>query len=271
MKFCGGDDIVDYNLLLGEGTHGVVYGSLISPTIAVKLFNLKHCHDIKSGEYAMHEYVHDQFEKFKNHIDKNLVDYVFVPQVYGFKYLPNSQNPSCCMYYMDQLKPLYNHIIQLSFNYPRDANMILSSGQYVGIDTLKSFGFNNQDVSMINRSIASMMALFHYAMKIDAYDIEYVLARHGHAHGVYAIDYDKVNVYQNDTTIVRKLTENDTETRVIKNELDLSRLLSTSIHYCPHILYPEYQEWKWTYIDMAKKFKHEKLAQLVMEQYEKYF
>ncbi len=255
---CGANHIINYNKVLGSGTHGIVYESLINSNIAVKVYPFQYCKTIKEGEFAIQEMANQQLQQF-NYLVK-------IPEVYGFKYLPNSVNPKCCMYYMDKLKPINNYIIQLSFNYDRNYSQVLPSGYYVGIDTLKGLGYN---ISMINKSIASMMALFHYGLKIDAFDVEFVLTQDG----IYAIDYDKVNYYNEDYeySIKRKLTESDYDQLNIRGEKDVVRLLATSIMYCPHIDYPEYQEWKETYIHTASKLNKQILAQNVMKRYEMYF
>lgn len=271
-QVCGENNIINYKDFIGSGTHGFVYGSFINKNIAIKLYKSTHCNQIQNNEYTIQEIVYDYFKTNLHIVPTELQCLIKLPYVYGFKYLPNSINHTCCMYYMDRLLPLNDYIIQLSFNYDRDYDDILSSGRYVGIDTLLKFGFESYDISLINRCMATMMALFHFGLKMDAYDIEFVLIKNDSCYQIAAIDYDKVNYYEEKYpyNIRRKLTENDYDDRLISNQNDLIKLLATTIIYCPNKNYIEYIEWKETYIQMAKYYKKNKLATLIMNQYEKY-
>lgn len=211
-------------------------------------------------------------QKYKSYLEDGIKNLLKVPYVYGFKYLPNSINHRCCLYYMDKIVSDYV-LLQLSFSYDRNYDDTLSSGRYVGIDTLLSFGFGYGDINKINRTIATMMGLFHYGMNLDAYDVEFVLAIKDGNYKVYVIDYDKVNSFDYNFPYVirRKLTESDYEEKRINDENGLIRLLASSIHYYPHPDYPEYDEWKETYINTARMFDKELLATKVMHQFERYF
>jgi len=261
---CGGDDIINYNDFIGSGTHGSVYGSYLSSMIAVKIFNIQNCDDVKRGEFAFQETSRLHVMKYQHLFDDDVI--INIPKVYGFKYLPTTHNPKCCMYFMDRLI----NIVQLAFNYDRLYDETLSSGRYVGIDTLKLMGYTDKDISMMNRSIASCMSILHYGMKIDAYDVEFVLDQQNK---INAIDYDKVNYYHENYPYIikRKLAENQYENCRITNQHQLSRFLAKAIMYCPHIDYKEYEEWKNTYIHIATHFNKQHLAEHVMTQYEYYF
>lgn len=284
---CNNMTIVNYNNLLGSGTHGIVYGSNISENIAVKIFpssivnipvcygksqSLNSCDVIRNGEYSYQEIAREHLHNAIPYLDSDIKTIIDIPEVYGFKFLPTVTNAKCCSYLMKRLKPLLNNnIIQLTFNYERDHDSILPSGRYVGIDTLKRIGLSNLDISKINRAIASIFAVLHYGMKTDAYDIEFVLASNQEeVYGVYAIDFDKFSMYSETYPycISRKLTETNYDHRQINNQTHLIRLLSTTIGYCPHITYPEYLEWKETYIKTASLYHCSELATKVLTSYE---
>jgi hypothetical protein len=255
---CGRADIINYDACLGSGTHGVVYESLLNPTIAVKVFKENECEDVKNKEYVVQEVLYNSLQKYLHVFDKDLQEIIMVPNIYGFMYLPDTINKQCCMYYMDKLEPIKGHLIQLSFNYSRDYDQILSSGRYVGIDSLKTLGI---DISLVNRAMASMMALCHFKLNMDAFDVEFVLCKHN-------VNYFTTNY---PFVLKRKLTEQDVDIITIKNDCDLARVIALTIHYCPHIAYEEYQEWKDTYLHMANKFGQLCLAQQVIKQFECYF
>ena len=291
QQLCQAGNLIDYNNPIGSGTHGTVYASFLSNEIAVKVFPIKtshvptcfgvkqtnSCDIIRTGEYAYQETARETINQSKAFFDKDIIGIIDVPDVYGFKFLPNSNQAQCCSYLMKRLYPLEtleNHLIQLTFNYDRNYNTVLSSGQYVGIDTLKSMGFSEYEISRINRAIASMTAALHYGMKTDAFDIEFILAApidSNDEYGVYAIDFDKFSYY-NETfpyCLSRKLTESDYDHRSITDENKLVRLLTTSIIYCPRPDYPEYIEWKNTYIKIATFYGRGDLANKVTSLYEK--
>ena len=286
---CSNTSIIDYNNILGSGTHGIVYGSNISSNIAVKVFptsimNLPTCYGksqlisscdvIRNGEYSYQEIAREYLHNAIPYLDSDIKTIIDIPEVYGFKFLPNAAEAKCCSYLMKRLMPLSNTTaIQLTFNYERDHDTILPSGRYVGIDTLKSFGLTNTDISKINRAIASIFAVLHYGMKTDAYDIEFVLVQPitpEESYGVYAIDFDKFSIYKETYPycISRKLTETNYDHRQINNENHMIRLLATTIGYCPAITYPEYSEWKETYIKIAGLYGHSELATKVLMVYE---
>lgn len=269
IRVCGNEDIINYNEIYGSGTHGTVYGTYLNENIVAKIFNIRHCEEAKKGEVAIHEYVYYMFEKLKNKLDTHVAELLSIPNVYGFKYLPNSFDPQCCMYYMDKLQPINNNLIQLSFNYDRDYDEVLSSGRYVGIDTLSNLLSYDEVIDMIE-AMGSMMALMHYGMDIDGYDVEFVLTND---HKIYVIDYDKVNFinYKYPYIIKRKLTENDYDTKEIKDDNSLARLLASSIHYYPHPDYIEYNIWKTNYLNVARVFNKGAMAEKVLYWFEKSF
>lgn len=269
MHTCGDNNIINYENVIGSGTHGIVYGTFINPNIVAKVFNIRECDTIKNKEVAIHEYVHEMFHKYNNILDNDILNIVDIPNVYGFKYIPNSYNAQCCMYYMDKLASTDEYLIQLSFNYDRDYDQVLSSGRYMGIDTIKQY-LSDDDVLLLVKAMGSMMALIHYGMNLDGYDIEFVF---GGDYKLYIIDYDKVNKYTNlyPYIIKRKLTENDYDEKNIRNDNDVARLLASTIHYYPHPDYPEYTIWKENYINVAEKFNKQQLATKVLTYFESYF
>ena len=286
---CGDTSVIDYDTIIGSGTHGTVYGSHISDNIAVKVFpiakiNIPTCYGvqqsynscdiIRNGEYSYQETARQYLNESKSFIDEDIVSIIDIPDVYGFKFLPTAIQAKCCSYLMKRLKPIGQHLIQLTFNYERDHDSILSSGRYVGIDTFKQLGFSDSDFSKVNRSIATIFAVLHYRMKTDAYDIEFILAandgKEEEQYTVYALDFDKFTTYNESYPycVSRKLTESDYDHREISDENRLARLLATTINYCPHPTYPEYIEWKDTYIRIAKLYNRDNLAIKVLKIHE---
>ena len=286
---CGDTSVIDYDNIIGSGTHGTVYGSYISNNIAVKVFpitkinkptcygvqqSFNSCDVIRNGEYSYQETAREYLNDSKSVIDADIVNIVDIPDVYGFKFLPTASQAKCCSYLMKRLHPIGQHLIQLSFNYERDHDSILSSGRYVGIDTFKQLGFSEYDFSKVNRSIATVFAVLHYGMKTDAYDIEFILAANGNKEDgqyiVYALDFDKFSSYNESYPycVSRKLTESDYDHRTISDETRLARLLATTINYCPDPSYPEYIEWKDTYIRIATLYNRNNLAIQVLKIHE---
>lgn len=269
MNTCGDDTIINYNDVIGSGTHGTVYGTYLNPNVAAKVFNIRECNSIKNAEVAMHEYVHEMYNRLNNVLDEDVANVIAIPNVYGFKYIPNSYDARCCMYYMDKLTFNDGYLIQLSFNYDRDYDQILSSGRYMGINTIKMF-LSDDDVLLLVKAMGNMMSLIHYGMNLDGYDVEFVLTND---YKMYIIDYDKVNKYTTNYpyTLKRKLTENDYDEKNIRNENDVARLLASTIHYYPLPDYPEYDLWKDSYLSIANKFNKLSLAQKVIAYFESYF
>lgn len=292
------DPTIDFTKKLGSGTHGIIYQSKISPDIVVKVVpyttnipiktcfgnkpltkQMTSCDIIKNFEFSTQERASEALiqAKKRNIIHEDLKDLIDIPKVYGYKFIPNSSNPQYCSYLMDRLKFLHQKgLIQLSFNYDRKHFSIEPSGVYMGLDTLREFLHQiiKDDVDTIILDIveviSSTYAIFHYGMKSDAYDVEFVLSLNKDDKlTVYAIDYDKFsNISVNyPYCIARKLTETDYDIRNISNDNQLARTLQTSLGYSPLFGDPEYQVWEEAYLDTASFYGMKLIAEKVVEFY----
>lgn len=289
---------IQLDQVLGAGTHGIVYQSMLNERSAVKVvkndrISVPECSlnqtarrnsipicNLIDKEYQAQEIIHDELKKHRDNFPGG--ELLRVPKIYGFAFSPSLEDPQYCSYLMEKVPRLEGlpGLLQIPLGYRRDYYTEDRSGVYMGIDKLREFlALPVEEVVM---AMASFHAFLHYGLFCDGYDTEYIISSNANGElQLFVIDFDKVNFWggkykklsdpNNKQCILRKFTEQDYEPKPISNERDIIRVLATSFSYDPRPDYPEYELWKNTYLDVAAYFGQRELAEKVLNVRAQYF
>jgi len=161
----------NYNVFLGSGTFGEIYGSNVYRTRAIKAIKLeKYCKRSES-EIIKQRNVYNAFNKYKKLTSNFLIS---KPGI--FKYLKNNSRFKC-FYDMERLYNPWNRagpIIHLSFN--TEYNKISKVKEYYSIQKFKN-KFGIQKLENILHLMGNGFAIVVIEARLDASDIEFLLVR----------------------------------------------------------------------------------------------
>lgn len=206
---------------LAQGTHGIIYE--MGDKVVKQFKNRPHhkpslCSSIKrvietqcdevDYEYQIQQMVQDLLER--RHFS------IKVPEASAFKI-----DGDTCQYTMDRIYPLDTHLLFVDMTFKKGERPQTSTAKQIGyVDMASLLGITTNDLAMM---IGELFSALHFLLKIDGYDCELILGKGG----LYFIDFDKVSCFEFTTnqTLLRKLSEEDYDEKVITSYNKLARFL----------------------------------------------
>lgn len=206
---------------LAQGTHGIIFE--MGDKVVKQFKNRPHrkpslCSSIKrviesqcdevDYEYQVQKMVQELLER--RHFS------IKVPEASAFKI-----DGDMCQYTMDRIYPLDTHLLFVDMTFEKGERPQTSTAKQVGyVDMASLLGITTNDLAMM---IGELFSALHFLLKIDGYDCELILGKGG----LYFIDFDKVSCFEFTTnqTLLRKLSEEDYDEKVITSYNKLARFL----------------------------------------------
>lgn len=103
----------DFNIIIGGGGYGTIYGSKKHPDIVMKTINATFC-DCARDEYLMHKKIYDAFT---SSLICSKIDYISIPEPYFFtEHIRSHSYKKNCNYFMEKLHLIDGHYIHICLN-----------------------------------------------------------------------------------------------------------------------------------------------------------
>ncbi len=172
-----------FDIRLGEGSFGVIFGSRKDDKIAIKAIRTEKYCDLSKIEIQIHRKI------YKTHIE-NVSNFnnIIIPRPGEFHYLENNVNFKC-FYLMDRLHNPYlknGPIFHLVFN--TDHEYKDNKNDYNPLNKFRS-KFGNKVLENILHVMGKGFSLVTIGAKLDASDIEFLLVRGKNGAKVGIVDF----------------------------------------------------------------------------------
>ena len=190
---------IDWDNVIGQGTYGIILGTIIDDDWVVKVANKKGSCDMMNHEYTLHNMANDALDHVKT-INQHLP--IFCPQTRNFAF-----TEGCCWYYMSKIykdTPKLMHTTISSNKTEEKWSGIfptpLDLSEYIDSE-LKPQNKLNEDINDINTISylnGVIYGLLHYGSKQTAQDIEIVLGKTSETgkYNIFFYDFDKSSLFE---------------------------------------------------------------------------
>jgi len=247
---------IDWDNVIGQGTYGIILGTIIEDNWVVKIANKKGSCTSMDHEHKLHESAFNALARVNETLDLPII----CPQIRDFKHIE-----SCCWYYMSRIfnPPDFTKLVHCLI-YGDDKTSVKWSGVFPSVDDLsveiEQFKETNKidprinDINDIAYCNGVIFGLLHYGSRQTAQDIEIVLGKDKSKGKVsmFFYDFDKsASIEEFDDNMIKTLTT------------------SMSGSYS-NFLDPVGERFKQGYMDSATIFGFEEYSNRVIEQCTKF-
>lgn len=228
---------------IGRGGTGIIYANDRYPNVVIKESDI----NIICGSWRREHQTIINIHKNYNQICEN-VDII--------KSLDFIRENTKCYTMLERIYRPDNQLnklaIQVYFGEDDYYSLVRGRGLYLGLKQIREWLTDNEIIETI-KCLGKTIGFLHYRLRFDGIDVEYIFGhKFNESNKVYLIDFDKVSYIEkyDDITIDNLYWSLDSESYFPK----------------PDSLY--YEEFKNSYISIAKTYRKESIANKVIERYE---